>query len=149
MELCFANTSMRPSPPAPLPRAGEGGGLAGRRREELGEGLLRSRRGLTVGFDADGDLDVLAEDRAGVHHTVPDDAVVLAVEGEGGLETSLLGLRGLDRAQEVDGDGDPLGDAVHGQVAGDLEGVLVLRLDLGAGEGEGGELLDVEEVRGA
>src|SRR5215210_8643982 len=139
--------------PGPSPASGRGEQSEDIRRERgfdtVKRGLLRRRRGLAVGFDADGDLDVLAEDRTGIHHAVPDDSVVLAVEREGGLEAGLLSLRGLYAAQEVDGDGDPLGDAVHGQIAGDLEGVLVLRLDLGAGEGEGGELLDVEEVRGA
>src|SRR5204863_189488 len=53
-------------------------------------------------------------------------------------------------AQDFDRHGDLLGDAVHGEVAGDVEDVLAAgRGDLGRLEGDLGELVGVEEVGAA
>ena len=78
-----------------------------------------------VGGADGGDLeledDLLAdEDAAGFERGVPVDAPVLAVDRGGALEADALVAVGIDGGAGVlEVDGDRLGDALDGQVAGD------------------------------
>ena len=78
------------------------------------------------------------------------DAVVAAVDVEGGFETSEIADTGHD--SNADGFGrnrDVFGDSVDGEIAFDVEGVLAVRNDFGAAKGEGGIFFDVKEIVGA
>src|SRR5439155_20783230 len=90
------------------------------------------------------------DDAASVDATVPDDAVVLAVDGSLGLETTSHGpVPILTKAEKRDRERDASGDAVHRQVARDLELCSGLRLDPRALERDGRKLRHVEEVGAA
>src|SRR5207248_1671692 len=71
-----------------------------------------------------------------------------ALDGEVGLDAGALGAGWeLAFAGELDGDGDAFGDAVEGEVAGDVEHVIRGAFFHGrALEGDGGVLLGIEEV---
>src|SRR5512139_1445307 len=77
-----------PMPTHPAPRTKPPG--RGRRGARLTRLAPRASLGL-VGLDVEDDVHIVAEQRAaGVERLVPDDAVVLAVDGRGGLETRLV-----------------------------------------------------------
>src|SRR6185295_10811705 len=99
-------------------------------------GLLSGAGGgglLLVGLDVDRDEDVVAEDGpADVQRPVPDDAVVLAVDGGGRLETRLFHRVHFREAEEGDRERDFLGDAVDRQRAGHVVAFAALRRDLAA-----------------
>src|SRR6478735_11494085 len=100
---------------AALPRVGEGGGLVA---AVEGSGLLGE-------LDVDDELDLLGDQDAALFEVgVPGQAPVGAVELAGGLEGGLVVAPGVGGdAVELDVEGDRLGDALDGQVAG--EGVAV------------------------
>src|SRR6478735_10306655 len=100
---------------AALPRGGEGGGVVA---AVVGSGLLGE-------LDVDDELDLLGDQDAALFQAgVPGQAPVGAVELAGGLEGGLVVAPGVGGdAVELDVEGDRLGDALDGQVAG--EGVAV------------------------
>ena len=79
-----------------------------------------------------------------------EDAVVAAVDVEGGFETSEIADTGHDSNADGFGrNGDVFGDSVDGEIAFDVQGVLAARNDFGAAKGEGGIFFDVKEIVGA
>src|SRR6185369_12905819 len=102
------------------------------------------------GGDVELDLDLVAnEDAAPVERDVEGEAEVLAADGGPACEAgAVVAPRVLLAALELQGQVDRAGDVLDGQVA--AHDVLVAVLDdLRAGEGQGGELLDVQEIRAA
>ena len=100
-------------------------------------------------LDVEGDVDVFADqDAAGLEGRVPAQAEVLAVDLGGGGEADAGVAPGVfaGRAGAFDGEGDGLGDAMEGQVAGDGVVAFALALDRGGFEGHGGVGLGFEEV---
>ena len=92
-------------------------------------------------FEADFDMNVVAQ--PGVQLA---DAEFGTLEHQfRGIAGTLNALREFRRAASLERERHGLGLAVHGQVARDFQASLD-RLDRGAGEVEGRELLDVEEV---
>ena len=85
------------------------------------------RSGVLDRGDVELELDLLGdEDAAGLERGVPGQAPVLAVEGGRALEADAQVAEGvLGRAGLLEGDGDGLGDALDGQVAGDRPVVAV------------------------
>ncbi len=119
---------------------------AGRRSAARLRRLRRLRR-LPPGLELDADGHLVAEHRAAlVEGAVPGDAVVLAVDGEGGGEAGLLAAAVGHGAEQLDGHGDALGDAVDGEVTGERHLGRRLALHRDALEGERRVLGDVEEV---
>ena len=98
-------------------------------------------------LELEGDL-VADQHAAGLERGVPVDAVVLAVDRrrEPSKPTRWLPNGSVARALELEGDADRLGDALDGQVAGDLEAGRAGLLDAGRDEGDLRVVLDVEEV---
>src|SRR6185295_1553037 len=85
---------------------------------DMGSLLLRRALRLPVRLDREAHLHLVAEQRAaGIEDAVPDDAVLLAVEGETCLEARLLALRSLHRAEDHHRNGDRLRHAVESEVA--------------------------------
>src|SRR6185295_12570951 len=81
---------------------------------DMGSLLLRRALRLPVRLDREAHLHLVAEQgAAGVEDAVPDNAVLLAVEGETRLEASLLTLRRLRRAEDLHRNRDGLGHAVE------------------------------------
>ena len=115
--------------------------MPGACRIRLSAGSLLGR------LDIEGELDGVAhEDAAGLKRGVPGEAEVLAADLGLGLEADLrVAPRILAHADELEGHGDLLGDAVDAEIAGHVVGAAALA-HRGRGEGEGRELLDVEEV---
>ena len=106
---CAPRRSRRPAP------VGEGGGVG------AAGGLLRGGgSGLLGELDVDDELDLLGDQDAALFEVgVPGQAPVGAVELAGGLEAGLVvAPRVGGDAGELDVEGDRLGDALDGQVAG-------------------------------
>src|SRR4029450_10863361 len=103
---------------------------------------------LLDGGDVELQLDLLAHQQvAAAERLVEGHVPVAAVELAGDLERdALVAPRVGLLALYLGGERDRLGDAVHRQVAGDLERVLVDLLDGGRLESELRVLLDAEEV---
>ncbi len=143
----FGRNRAEPSPGRPRPPPCPGWGRAAawwlrwrvRSVGGCGSGLLGE-------LDVDDELDLLGDQDAALFEVgVPGQAPVGAVELAGGLEGGLVVAPGVGGdAVELDVEGDRLGDALDGQVAG--EGVAVVG---GADEGDLGEGVDVEEVGAA
>src|SRR6185295_11740623 len=109
---------------------------------DMGSLLLRRILRLTVRFDREAHLHLVPEQgAAGIEDAVPDDAVLLAIEGEGRLEAGLLALRSLHRAEDHHRNRDRLRHAVESQVTHHVQGGRVPGGYFGAGEGERGEFL--------
>src|SRR5439155_20242489 len=109
-----------------------------------GDLRVARRDGLHRQFDARrlGD-----EDAAGLQGDVPGEPEVFAVHLGGRAEAdALVAHRGRAAAVERDLESDGLGGAVHGQVPDDLPGVVAPGLHRGRCEGDGGVVLDIEEV---
>src|SRR3954471_977794 len=105
---------------------------------------------LEDGLHGDQDVDLVADEKASaVHRDVEVDAPLLAGDRRGALEARAGAAPrvGLD-AEELDVQGDRLGDALDGQVTGH-EQALAAVLDAGADEGHRAVVLHVEEVAGA
>ena len=85
---------------------------------------------LQDGLDGDGDVDLVADQQAAaVQRDVEVDAEVLAGDGRGALEADAgAAPRVAVGAEDLDVEGDRLGDALDGQVAGD-EQALAAALD--------------------
>src|SRR4051794_7327160 len=105
---------------------------------------------LEDGLHGDQEVDLVADQEAStVHRDVEVDAPLLAGDGRGALEAGAGAAPrvGLD-AEELDVQGDRLGDALDGEVTGHEEPLAAV-LDDGAGEGHRAIVLHVEEVAGA
>src|SRR6478672_10520363 len=147
---------MRPSGSgsgAVMPLMEAGNGRGGRRISSAapsGPVSSRWRSGVLDGRDVELELDLLADEHAaGLERGVPGQAPVLAVDGGRALEADAQVAEGVTgRAGGLELDGDRLGDALHGQVAGDQPGGGVLALDLGRDEGDLLVVVGVEEVGG-
>src|SRR5439155_321400 len=101
------------------------------------------------GWDSQFAPDGLAdEEAAGLERHVPHEPEVLAVDVGGCAEAdALVAHRGGAATVEVDLQGDGLGGVPHGEVTDQLPGVVVQWPHFGRREGNGGVVLDVEEVR--
>src|SRR4051794_14969966 len=113
-------------------------------------GPVRFGSGVLDRRDVELELDLVRdEDATGLEGGVPADAPVLAVDGRGALEPGADVAEGVLRgAGGLEDDGDRLGDALDGQVAGDGP-VVAVALDAGGDEGDVGVGLVLEEVSGA
>src|SRR3954453_22966893 len=113
-----------------------GGGRPGPRRWRRGRWWSGSRSRLLDGGDVEAELTLVGHEHvARAEHLVELHVEVGAVELAGDLERDALvaprvGLGALD----LRGQRDLAGDAVHREVADDLEGVLVERPDRGRAE---------------
>src|SRR5437870_13842496 len=102
------------------------------------------RDGLDGQFDAGGLAD---EEAAGFQSHVPGEPESLAVHLRSRAEADALVAHGRGAATvEVDLEGDGPGGAVHGQIAGQLPGVVAQRLYARRREGDRRVVLDIEEV---
>src|SRR5258708_4582474 len=98
----------------------------GRHWPRSGDRGVAGRDGLHRQFDARRLAD---EDAAGLQGDVPGEAEVFAVDLGGRAEAdALVAHRGSAAAVEVHLEGDGLRGAVHGQVTGNLPGVVAQRL---------------------
>src|SRR3954471_16173737 len=101
--------------------------------------------------DVELELDLLADEHAAlVEREVPREVPVATVDGRAALEAGAeVAPRVVGGAGELELHGDGVGLVVDGEVADEGVDVVLDLRDLGAGEGDRRELLDVEEVRGA
>src|SRR5690606_17982412 len=103
------------------------------------------------GRDLELQHDLVADQHAaGLQRGVPGDAELLAADRGAALEADpLVAERVQCRALEGQRNGHLLGDALDGQVTGDVESVLTGLLDLGGGEGDLRVLVQLQEVTAA
>src|SRR5205823_5144042 len=102
------------------------------------------------GRHTDLELHLVADKDAVLDRLVPDEAELLAVDGERRVGAqALLALAILADARDVDVPGDGLGHAADRELASDLEAVAALRSHRGALETDLRMVLRIEEVRRA
>src|SRR5579884_778448 len=103
---------------------------------------------LLDGLDLEGHVDgVTHEKSARLEGHIPLGPEIVAIEGGGGAETGDIGSEWRGAAPIVrDVQGDFLRHAPNGQVTDQVEGAVVLVLDAGAAEGDGGIVLHIQEI---